>query len=62
MASAMIPGMTKSIELRIPDDLAAKIDARVSKVSAKSRNDWLVKALEWAVEQPVTTRTKQERI
>lgn len=54
--------MTKSIELRIPDELADRIDARVEKVGARSRNAWLVKALEWAVEQPVTTRTKQERI
>lgn len=62
MASASISGMTKSIELRIPDELAERIDARVTKVGARSRNAWLVKALEWAVEQPVTTRTKQERI
>jgi metal-responsive CopG/Arc/MetJ family transcriptional regulator len=54
--------MTKSIELRIPDDLAAKIDARVKKVGAKSRNAWLVAALEWAVEQPPKTVTKQERV
>jgi len=62
----MIP-MTKSIELRIPDDLAKRIDARVAKVNAGrdepwSRNTWLVKALDWAVSQPVTTRTVEERI
>jgi metal-responsive CopG/Arc/MetJ family transcriptional regulator len=54
--------MTKSIELRIPDDLATAIDARVTKVGAKSRNAWLVKALDWAVTQPVTTRVTEERI
>lgn len=62
MASASLYGMTKSIELRIPDDLAAKIDARVEKVGAKSRNAWLVRALEWAVDQPVTKRTTEERV
>lgn len=54
--------MTKNIALRVPDDLAVKIDARVAKVDATSRNDWLVKALTWAVEQPITKRTVEERI
>jgi hypothetical protein len=54
--------MTKSIELRLPEELAARIDTRVAKVGAKSRNDWLVRALTWAVEQPITKRTTEERI
>jgi metal-responsive CopG/Arc/MetJ family transcriptional regulator len=54
--------MTKSIELRIPDDLAKRIDARVAKVGAKSRNAWLIAALEWAVEQTPKTVTKTERV
>lgn len=53
--------MTKKVLLRVPDELAAAIDERAAKVGL-SRNAWLVKALDWAVEQPVTTRTKQERI
>lgn len=53
--------MTKHVDLRLPDDLADRIDKRVEKVGL-SRNAWLVKALEWAVSQPITTRTTEERI
>lgn len=53
--------MTKHVDLRLPDDLAERIDDRAKKVDL-SRNAWLVRALEWAVSQPVTTRTTEERI
>lgn len=53
--------MTKQVQLRLPDDLAEKIDARADKVGL-SRNAWLVKALEWAVEQPVKTVTTKQQI
>ncbi len=51
----------KQIALRIPDDLAEQIDKRVDKVGV-SRNEWLVRALRWAVEQPVTTRKRAEEV
>lgn len=51
----MIGGM-KQVQLRLPDDLAARIDARAEKVGL-SRHAWLVKALTWALEQPTRTRT-----
>lgn len=61
-STGIVPSMTKAIELRLPDDLADKIDQRVAKVGAKSRNAWLVAALSWAVEQPVATRQTTEKI
>lgn len=51
----------RQVALRLPDDLAAKIDKRAETVGV-SRNEWLVRALEWVVEQPVTTRIKEERV
>jgi len=53
--------MTKHVDLRLPDELAERIDKRVEKIGV-SRNQWLVKALDWAVSQPVTTRTVEEKI
>lgn len=53
--------MTKHVDLRLPDELAAKVDARAEKVGL-SRNAWLIKAIDWAVSQPVTTRTVEEKI
>jgi metal-responsive CopG/Arc/MetJ family transcriptional regulator len=50
----------KQIQVRLPDDLAEQIDSRAEKVE-RSRNDWIVRALRWAVEQPIRTveqRTK----
>ena len=47
--------------LRVPPDLAEKVDQRVALVGV-SRNEWLVRALRWAVEQPVHTRTTEERV
>lgn len=46
----------------LPVELLAEIDARVAKVGAKSRNAWLIAALEWAVEQTPRTVTKTERV
>jgi predicted HicB family RNase H-like nuclease len=53
--------MTKPVLLRLPDDLAERIDERAAKVGL-SRNAWAVRALQWAVEQPVTKRTRTEEI
>ncbi len=43
----------KKILVRTPDDLAAAIDQRAAKVGL-SRNAWILRALNWATEQPVT--------
>jgi predicted HicB family RNase H-like nuclease len=51
----------KKVLLRVDDKLLDRIDARAAKVGL-SRNAWLVKALDWAVTQPVTTRVTEERI
>lgn len=51
----------KKVLLRIPDDLAGKIDERAAKVNL-SRNEWLTRALEWATEQPVTVRTIKQKV
>lgn len=51
----------KQVALRLPDDLAELIDVRVENLGI-SRNEWLIRALRWAVEQPVTTRTREEQV
>jgi len=53
--------MTKKILLRVPDELVERIDKRAA-IGDYSRNAWLVKAIEWALEQPVTKRTREERV
>jgi predicted HicB family RNase H-like nuclease len=53
--------MTKHVDLRLPEELAERIDARAGKVGL-SRNAWLVKALDWAVSQPVQTQTVKQQI
>lgn len=53
--------MTKQHALRMPDELAEKVDQRAGKVGL-SRNAWLVKAIEWAVEQPQRTVTTQQKV
>ena len=57
----MICAMTKQHLLRLPDELAAAIDERATKVGL-SRNAWLVKALEWAVEQPIRKTKIEEQL
>lgn len=47
--------------VRIPDDLAKAIDKRAQSVEL-SRNAWIAKALQWAVDQPVRTTTKTEKL
>jgi hypothetical protein len=57
----MIAAMTRQVLLRLPDDLAARVDERAGYVGL-SRNAWLVKALEWALEQPIKERVIKERV
>lgn len=50
----------KQHALRLPDELAEQIDVRAAKVGL-SRNAWITRALEWAIQQPAKTVTiKQE--
>jgi predicted HicB family RNase H-like nuclease len=55
------PGRVRAILIRLPDDLKAIIAAH-AKREGLSQNAWLVKALEWAVEQPVRTVTRKEQV
>ena len=48
-------------QVRVPDELAEEIDKRATSVGL-SRNTWLVKAMTWAVEQPIRTTTVKERL
>lgn len=58
----IISSMPKQIAVRLPDqETLDKIDARAEKVGL-SRNAWITKALEWALNQPISTRTKQEHV
>lgn len=50
----------KQVQQRLPDDLAQAVEERAAKVGL-SRNEWINRALRWAVEQPIRTETKQER-
>lgn len=51
----------KQVQLRLPDDLAERVDARTAAVGL-SRNAWLNKVIEWALEQPIRTVKKEERV
>jgi predicted DNA-binding protein len=57
----MLSAMTAQVPLRLPDELKARIDERRERVGL-SRNAWIVKALEWAVEQPIRTIKTEERV
>lgn len=56
----MLAGM-KQVQLRLPDDLAQRIDARAAKVGL-SRHAWIVKALTWAEQQPIRTVRTEEKL
>jgi predicted HicB family RNase H-like nuclease len=47
--------------LRVPDDLARRVDDR-AKMVGMSRNEWVTRALEWAVSQPVRTETVKRKV
>jgi predicted HicB family RNase H-like nuclease len=51
----------KQHALRLPDDIAEAIDKRAKSVGL-SRNAWITKALAWAVDQPIRTTTKTEKL
>ena len=54
-------GAMRQVLMRLPDELGEAIDKRCEQVGL-SRNAWLVKALQWAVEQPVRTVTRKEQV
>lgn len=47
------------ISVRVDPELLARIDARRGDTS---RNEWLTRALAWALDQPIKTTTREERI
>lgn len=50
------------MNVRLPDEeMLERIDARAA-AGGYSRNAWVVKALDWVLSQPPTTRTKREQI
>ena len=52
----------EQIAVRLPSkEMLARIDARAA-AGGYSRNAWIIKALEWVLDQPVTTRTKREQV
>lgn len=51
----------KQHALRMPDELAERVDERAARVGL-SRNAWLLKAVEWALEQPTKERVVKVRI
>jgi len=53
--------MVKQHALRLPEELADAIDKRAELVGL-SRNAWIVKALAWAIEQPIRETVVKERL
>lgn len=51
----------KQVQQRMPDDLANAIEERAAQVGL-SRNEWINRALRWAVEQPIRTTTVKEKL
>jgi len=48
---------TRDVLFRVPVDLLTEMDARVAQSGRRSRNDWLIAAVEWALAQPMASRT-----
>ncbi len=47
--------------LRVPDELALRVDAR-AKLVELSRNEWVTRALDWAEQQPVKVETVKRKV
>lgn len=47
----------EQVNLRVPKPLRLKIEERAKKVGI-SRNEWMIRALTWATEQPPTERAR----
>jgi len=47
---------TRDVLFRVPVDLLTEMDARV-KLTGRSRNDWLIAAVTWALTQPMAKKT-----
>jgi predicted HicB family RNase H-like nuclease len=45
----------QQVNLRIPGDLKDRAEQRAGEIGI-SRNEWMVRALRWALDQPVTDR------
>ena len=48
---------TQQVPLRLPRDLVRRVDERRAQVGEASRNAWIERVIEWALDQPVTNRT-----
>jgi predicted DNA-binding protein len=53
--------MAKQFHVRLPDELAERMDRRVEELG-QSRNAWLIKIIELAVEQPIRTINREEQV
>lgn len=51
----------KQIQQRLSDDLAVKVEKRAKDVGL-SRNEWINRALAWAVSQPLRKTAKEETL
>lgn len=56
-------GNQVQVNLRTDEDTAARVELRATKVGI-SRNEWLNRAVKWALDQPETDRPKtvKERV
>lgn len=59
MIATVLP--MRQVQLRVDEQLLDRIDERAAKVGL-SRNAWIVKALAWAVEQPIRTIKIEEQL
>jgi predicted HicB family RNase H-like nuclease len=53
----------RQINQRVEEDMLARIEARAKKIGI-ARNEWIERALDWALSQPETDRPKtiKERV
>lgn len=52
MPESSSPDLPAQVALRLPPSLIRRIESRRGQVGL-SRNEWIKKALEWALDQPV---------
>ena len=53
-----VPGPRRRIALRLPEPVADMVEQRAATVGV-SKNEWLVRAVQWALAQPVSERPRQ---
>jgi hypothetical protein len=50
-----VANSTQQLLLRVPTELVDEIDSRRTLIGEASRNAWCVRAIRWALAQPVKT-------